>query len=140
MSGLGLAGAQIHLSPKPTLGIHFRRPEPVDARQSADIEIMSKLRLRVRGSMCRLSMIGWLIVGAVAGAIDGEDAVDPDLAGFDGTWRMVSLTVNGKQVDPKKLATLRFEILSGNISTRRSGIEVAKSSFTVDASKSPMQF
>jgi uncharacterized protein (TIGR03067 family) len=95
--------------------------------------------------MCRslygFSLIGMLLlaIAAIAFADDsGDEAIKKDRKQIEGTWRVVTLVVDGNnsmEADARKLTVVNGS--DGTWSLRSEGQEVSKGTSTVDPTKKP---
>jgi uncharacterized protein (TIGR03067 family) len=90
------------------------------------------------GVYCVVGML-LLAVTAIASAADArEEAIKKDRKQIEGTWRMVSLTVNGNKSaegDVKKLTVVNGS--DGTWSLRSEGNEISKGTSTFNPTQSP---
>jgi len=82
--------------------------------------------------MCALALV------LAAGRISFVSAAgDEELAKFDGTWVMVSATIDGRELTADELRHVAFVIKSGKSTQLVKGKERGTASFKVDASRKP---
>jgi uncharacterized protein (TIGR03067 family) len=85
-----------------------------------------------------MARITTLVLAFTAGGIGLVAAGDEkELAKFDGTWVMVSATIDGKELAADELKDVSYVIKSGKSTQLVKGKEQGTASFKVDASKKP---
>lgn len=81
-----------------------------------------------------------MLVGLLTTTVLGqEDAVKKEYARFRGTWKFVSMEIEGVKVTPDQFRDARL-VCDGENFTMMSGGETYKGTFKLDISKTPRQF
>jgi uncharacterized protein (TIGR03067 family) len=78
------------------------------------------------------------VAGSFAADATDEEATKREYARFEGTWKFVSLEVEGKKL-PEKVFAESLLILEGSRFTAKEAAGTSKGTFKVDLSKKPKQ-
>jgi uncharacterized protein (TIGR03067 family) len=77
-----------------------------------------------------------LLIPLLAAAAPNPDAAKDELKKFEGTWKLVSQDLDGKEADPEIVKTASL-VVAGNEFTLKIGTEIHKGKFTIDPGKKP---